>query len=92
MHIIQAYSLFTEIMITVCDRALEELSVFQDNPIAQPDIQKHALSLFEDSLQTPNVSALVSIRFMVGETVRLSFSIKIDERKARDCLSKKICH
>lgn len=87
MHIIQAYFLSTEIITTVRDRALEGPSVFQDNPITQPDIQKPALNLFENSLQTPNASAIINIRIMVGETLRLSFwtkATKRDEWKARD--------
>lgn len=76
MHIIQTYSLLTDIITTVRYRALEEPSVFQDNPITQPDIQKPALSVFEIRLQIPYASMVSNIRIMVGETLQLSFWTK----------------
>jgi len=62
MDILKTYSMLTDIMATICDRVLEELSVFQDNPITQPDIQKPALSLFEITLQIPYASMVSNIR------------------------------
>lgn len=80
MHSIQTYSLLTEIITAVCDRALEEPSAFQDNPITQPGIQKPALSPLEIRLQLPYASMVSNIRIVVGETLGLSFWTKAIKR------------
>lgn len=80
MHIIQTYSLLTKIITTVCDRTLEDPSVFQNNPITQPDSQKPALSLFEIRLQIPYASLVSKIRIVIGDTLGFSFWTKAIKR------------